>query len=263
MNVFHRAVVLAASAGFVTIASGSANADPRRARTLFVSMIGIESPGCGQRNDPCRTIGLANNNARDKDAVAVEPGLYGDLNGDGDQDDAGEEYTTRAEGCTVCLNKRVFVYSTQGAAVTVINDIGRTTAVISADGSVFGYRDRGFTLTGSNGAALRVELAGNVRVPGNLGGGVRLYRNIIVNNGSPGIQFPRFAGAPNHQVHFNEIYGNNPEANCGLLNASGGSVNATQNFWGARTGPASIPRIKRDKGLAMSPETQQSSPSPA
>ena len=358
------AALLVLASAVLPFASAAAEPPPG---TLLVSTIGIDSQACGRSDNPCRSITRAIANAREGDNVLVEAGQYGDLNRDGDQSDPGEEQTTPGE-CAICVRKRVNIYSTHGAAVTGITHVMGHVVTIFADGVNFGARDRGFTLNGVIGGALTVELAGDVRVVGNiarrggvgfflnaergvihvrdnvardsltggilattsrnggpgyvilrnnvvidigehglmldgfvphivtnnsitrsgrsglvvrnnswvadnaiteneagifveetgeaigggvLGGGVRLQRNAIIGNRRAGIEFSSSTAAPNHQIHLNSIFGNGAEgmsdperpapSNCGLLNASGGFVNAARNYWGASTGPGPDP----------------------
>ena len=369
------AAVLLVSA--VAVSTSASAETPPKGRTLWVSTIGVDSHACGPTDSPCRTITRALTNAAEGDTVVVEPGEYGDVNRDGDQDDAGEEQTTRGAPCAVCIRKRVNLYSSHGATVTGITHLPNHIVTIFADGTNFGARDKGFTLHGLFGGSLTVELAGNVRVVGNvarsgqvgyfvmaergpvqlrdniamnnnvggilattsrnggpgyailknntvmdagmigisldgfvphiainnslarngrtgfevrnnswvadnaitdsngagvlvegtgeaipgtvLGGGVKLYRNVIIGNGRAGIEFLRSSSAPNHQIHFNTIFGNgvdsmsNPDdpapANCGLLNLSGGFIDATKNYWGSSSGPGSDPADEAGEGL--------------
>lgn len=61
--------------------------------------------------------------------------------------------------------------------------------------------------------------------------------NSIVGNGEAGI---RTLG-PAAEISGNNIFGNDPEDNCGLLNQSDAAVPAPANFWGAATGPGANP----------------------
>jgi hypothetical protein len=365
------AAALVVSVSAVITVAGAA-AEPKTG-TLLVSTIGVDSPACGPADNPCRSITRAIANASDGDNVVVEPGQYGDLNRDGDQNDAGEEQTF--DQCAVCVRKRVNVYSTHGAAVTGITHLRGHVVTIFADGVNFGARDKGFTLHEALGGALTVELAGDVRVVGNvarrsgvgfffqaergpihvrdnvaadnfsggilattsrnggpgyvilrnnvvtdtgehgfmldgflphvathnsitrsgrsglivrnnswvadnavtsneagvvvegtgeeigggvLGGGVRLHRNAIIGNRRAGIEFLSSTAAPNHRIHLNAIFGNGTDSmrdrdrpappNCGLLNASGGFVDAARNYWGSSSGPGPDPADEAGPG---------------
>ena len=48
-------------------------------------------PQCGEPRNACRSISQAIENASTTDNIWVGPGRYGDLNGDGDFEDQGEE----------------------------------------------------------------------------------------------------------------------------------------------------------------------------
>ena len=74
------------------------------------------------------------------------------------------------------------------------------------------------------------------------GEGHTFSRNVLVGNRGSGI----VAGSAGLVFRRNDIYGNssvlNPYlANCGLVNNSAGTITATDNFWGAESGPGSDP----------------------
>ena len=73
-----------------------------------------------------------------------------------------------------------------------------------------------------------------------LGRGAKVNHNVIMNSIQVGILFDSSSAAPSHQIHLNDIYGNEL-GNCGLRNESGGAVNATNNFWGSSSGPGADP----------------------
>jgi len=60
-----------------------------------------------------------------------------------------------------------------------------------------------------------------------------IRRNDILNNGQHGVPMGPFDGIMTQ----NNIFGNAILGNCGLLNQSGGVVNAPRNFWGTASGP--------------------------
>lgn len=129
-------------------------------RILFVANDGLDSVHCGSRADQCRSISQAIENARDGDTIEVGLGRYGDVNGDGDFDDPGDEHAhTEANaggGCMICVTKSVRIFSLHGADATIIDasssgDLGGLTAVdIRAAGVIFGSSGHGFTLTSGN-----------------------------------------------------------------------------------------------------------------
>jgi hypothetical protein len=172
--------------------------DVRRAVTLIVSIIalatsalasdagsvvvvannGIDSASCGSQTSPCRSISQGIENATDGDTLVVHPGLYGDLDGDGDLSGPGEEHFNSAEGCAVCITKRLTIVSQRGTPITIINipriksatfPPPRQIAVeIAASGVTFGAKNAGFTISGDNDIGIFVDQVGNVRVAGNL-----------------------------------------------------------------------------------------------
>src|SRR5690349_2563180 len=69
--------------------------------------------GCGSVSLPCRSISAAVRNAANGDSIEVGPGIYGDVDGDGDATGVGEE-------STIVIEKAVNLYSLEGAARTII-----------------------------------------------------------------------------------------------------------------------------------------------
>jgi len=61
------------------------------AKKILVTNNAIDSLTCGTKTEPCRSISQAIDNANTGDHILVGPGRYGDLNGDGDFNDPGEE----------------------------------------------------------------------------------------------------------------------------------------------------------------------------
>ena len=47
-----------------------------QAATLNVANYGVDNPGCGSANAPCRSLGVAIGKARDGDHIVVGPGCY-------------------------------------------------------------------------------------------------------------------------------------------------------------------------------------------
>ena len=68
----------------------------RQADTWNVANYGLDTGGCGKRQAPCRSITQALSLARDGDTILVGPGRYGDVNRDGDLDDAGKKREHRS-----------------------------------------------------------------------------------------------------------------------------------------------------------------------
>lgn len=127
---------------------------------------------------PCRTIRQASDNASDGDKIEVGPGVYGNVNGDSDYDDPGEEGETGPLTCecAVNLDKQVDLVSAAGAAATVIEGIfsgvnPRGVVRIESDGARLGRPKRGFTVTGGLGFATGggvFVVASDVTVEGNV-----------------------------------------------------------------------------------------------
>ncbi|MGH2359242.1 MAG: hypothetical protein ACRDGM_01700 [bacterium] len=149
-----------------------------QAIVLEVASNGSDSVSCGSKEVPCRSISQAIANATDRDRIVVGPGLYGDLNNDGDFTDPGEEAAEPGPGCTcmIKVDKSVQIESSDGAMVTVI-DVNRTNlggsslaaVLIQADGVTFGKKQHGFTVTNSRsfglilgGSTTNVTVAGNL-----------------------------------------------------------------------------------------------------
>jgi parallel beta-helix repeat protein len=148
------------------------------AATLNVAVRGEDSPSCGSKTDPCRTIGQAIVNAEVGGRIVVGPGRYGDLNRDGELSGIGEE-TFGTTSCMVEVDKPVTILSSQGAAATVV-DAGGEVGTIAApvclvvSNAAFGLPKKGFTLIGNtNGTGARVGVDANdvtttgIRMAGN------------------------------------------------------------------------------------------------
>jgi Right handed beta helix region len=148
------------------------SAQPSRA--FYVANNGTDDLACGTPGDPCRSISQAVANAADGDTVRVRPGLYGDLNNDGDFDDPGDERPDPFFACMICIFKDVDIYSTRGAHLTVIS-LGDERLVtphdaieLRSDGVIFGARDHGFTVRGGANLGIKISGGRNVRVVGNI-----------------------------------------------------------------------------------------------
>jgi hypothetical protein len=157
-------VVLAALLGGVGLVSSA------QALTLNVATNGVDSLTCGKAGTPCRTISQAVENADPGDRILVGPGVYGDLNQNGDLTDSGDEGTGAAPcSCMLQITKRLTFESSAGAAMTIIRGTTNLTAVsLEASGISFGVHNRGFTITNAA-SGLRIILgADDVRVTGNV-----------------------------------------------------------------------------------------------
>jgi parallel beta helix pectate lyase-like protein len=151
---------------------------------LRVSNHGIDSPTCGSKAAPCRSISQAIRNASAGDTILVGPGYYGDLDRDGTLGDPGEEPFEGNEGgceCMVHVNKAVSIRSRDGAASTLIDAGGLAVAAVRIDvaGAELGRRNAGFSITGGGPSALGAAVAVE---PG--GTDVSFAGNVVVGSGS-------------------------------------------------------------------------------
>ena len=198
---------------------------PADAATLHVANNGVDGASCGGMKSPCRSISQVIENASDGDRIIVGPGRYGDLNGNGDFTDLGDEDAEFPSGC-VCMikvDKSVSLESSDGAGATVLNVLGADlrAVVITADGVVFGKSRRGFTLANSRRAGLVVDgrTSDNVTVAGNhavgngtngndafeIGGtGHTVTQNVAIGNARGGFGI----GGTGHTVTHNVASGN-------------------------------------------------------
>jgi hypothetical protein len=146
---------------------------------LYVANNGVDGVHCGSRSTPCRSISQGIENAAYGDTIRVLPGIYGDLDGDGNLISPGEEHFDYEKECAVCITKRVSVSSDAGAEVTEIRiplvALGQSAVkIIGADGVRFGGLDAGFTITGGSDYGVSVDGGSDVHVVGNtvLNGGI-------------------------------------------------------------------------------------------
>jgi hypothetical protein len=169
--------IAALGAAIITVGSASASS-----ATLDVTNDGADSATCGAQTKPCRTISQAIDNAADGDSIEVGAGTYGNLSGDPNFAGPGDEHAQTGnipqQGCIVCINKGVHIYSLHGAAVTVIQSIPSafpSTVMIQSDGVIFGQAGGGFTLTGGNANGVILDM----NAP-NSTSGIVLKRNVTV-----------------------------------------------------------------------------------
>lgn len=86
------------------------------------------------------------------------------------------------------------------------------------------------------------------------GQGHIFHRNTAVGNQGAGFYFN--VGAANNTFNTNNIFGNlGDSSNCGLINNSGNPVHATNNFWGAASGPGLDPADNASSGCDISGDT--------
>jgi hypothetical protein len=170
---------LAACAYIVTIGTTAA-------ATLWTSNVGSDSSTCGASASPCRSISQAIVNAAGGDTIWVGPGHYGDVNGDGNFTGPGDEQpdpnaglnqVSDPAGCIICITKTLHIYSTDGAALTIIEGKGSSgygsTVMILTDGGDFGAEDHGFTIAGGNShgvtiAPLNLSVSHDMTIKGNV-----------------------------------------------------------------------------------------------
>ena len=161
--------------------------------TLYAASNGADGAGCGPPASPCRTITRAIANAMPGDTIQVRPGLYGDLDSDGNLGETGEEVPQPGCNCLLSINKPVILISTDGAAATVINAAAvdaRTNVLIIASDVEFGRPGHGFFVTNANATnAGGIVIDGtNVKVRGNqvlrTSGDTQGYGIEAVNNAS-------------------------------------------------------------------------------
>lgn len=164
-RVLEFARVLVALAVFVTAGSRVG-----QGATLQVATNGTDSSGCGSSSSPCRTISQAIAQANPGDTVLVGPGVYGDVNADGDLDDPGEE-NSGVSGKTIVVSKNLVLVSRDGAGSTVIRTVPSHIAIaVEASNVAVGKKGRGFTVRGassSTGIAVGSGLS-NVTLMGNV-----------------------------------------------------------------------------------------------
>jgi len=138
-------------AGALALLLAAASATQAHAATIHVANSGIDSGACGAEVAPCRTLTQAIALASDGDVVLVGPGVYGDVDGDGDFVSPGDEPAGRSGcNCVVRVNKSVRILSEQGAGATVLRGAlgGLFAVAIDSPGVVFGKRKAGFSVIG-------------------------------------------------------------------------------------------------------------------
>ena len=163
------------------------------AETRHVANNGEDTNSCGSKEFPCRTISQGIINAGVNDLIQVGPGVYGDINNDGDTSDTGEESALNEDGALIKISKPVRILSTHGAHATFIQANSSTDFVLylASDGIRIGKKKKGFTIKNSSLAGILVE-----------GDKARLFGNTItsVHSGAAGIRIGCFGsteyGAP-------------------------------------------------------------------
>jgi len=145
------------------------------AETVHVANSGSDGPACGAQAGPCRTISQAIANAQNGDVISVGPGVYGDVDGDGEFASPGDEPASfDGCNCVVRVDKSVRIVSQQGAGATVLRGAlaGLFAVAIDAPGVAFGKKKEGFSVIGDaqhDGHGVWVgETSTGTKVEGNL-----------------------------------------------------------------------------------------------
>jgi hypothetical protein len=176
---------------FALLIAASLAASTVEGAVLYAANNGKDSPTCGARTAPCRSISRAIEHANDGDQIEVGPGRYGDLNGNQSRD-PGDEQFDNLEQCAVCIDKAVAVFAQHGAAATII-DLANTTVVsrsiavrVRGPNVTFGRAGHGFTVTGATiGISIegpRTRVGGNVAVDNIIGFSIHGTLNTIEDN---------------------------------------------------------------------------------
>jgi hypothetical protein len=180
--------VLAGSALAIALALTAADAS---AATIYVANTGTDGPSCGGQSAPCRTISQGVVVASAGDRVVVMPGVYGDVDGDGEFVTPGDEPVQYNEGCNCIVNvdKPVTILSDAGAGATILRGAvdGIFAVNINAPGVTLGRKKKGFSIVGDlqhDGFGVRVgDVATGAHVEGNAFS--RLEKGLFVaGNGS-------------------------------------------------------------------------------
>jgi hypothetical protein len=169
----------------VALALAWLTASAATAATWRVANNGSDSPTCGGSNAPCRTISQAILNANPGDTIIVGPGLYGDVNNDGDLLDPGEE-NSGVSGKMIAVGKALTIVSSDGALSTSLRTPSSLVGVsIQADGVVLGKKGKGFTIRGASGTTGIEVLSGrnSVTLMGNVVDGHPAGLGIIDGSG--------------------------------------------------------------------------------
>ena len=175
---------------FTAIILLPASSQPCFAEMFFVTNASQDNIECGSISQPCRSISQAINNAEAGDHIMVGPGIYGDINNDGDFDDPGEEMAQLDIGChcMILVNKSLTITSIVGASYTTISANGAITDLVKiiADNVTFGETRHGFTLTGANPDIQARGLINRGAGLSAVGSYINIMGNLAKNNGGPG-----------------------------------------------------------------------------
>lgn len=139
-------------AGALAFAVVALAASEAAAATVYVANTGSDSVSCGAEGNPCRTISQAVQMAAAGDRIMVGPGVYGDVDGDGEFITPGDEPASYDTGCNclVYVDKPVTILSRAGAGATILRGAvdGLYAVALEAPGAVFGKKKAGFSVIG-------------------------------------------------------------------------------------------------------------------
>jgi len=184
----------------------------RRAWPLMVAVFAILALAAGAAE--AATLNAAIASASPGDTILVGPGIYGDLDGDGNFTPAtGEEAAEVGFSCDcmIKVNKALTIISRDGADATVL-DAGASTVAgvnILAGGVIFGQPKKGFTIWRAGDAGLTVDAkADQVKIGGNISkfNGLNCASGCSIPPG-PGPGF-RINGGSGHQLTGNHAVRN-------------------------------------------------------
>jgi hypothetical protein len=131
------------------------------------------------------------------------------------------------------------------AMANILTGIGASGDVVRMRENVSSHNGRGFVAN-----AARAVLEGNIAIGNDhpeFGDGfymespnLRFVGNTALANRSFGVDYWPYATS-SATIRENNVYGNDANTNCGLVNRSGVQVDARHNYWGAATGPGPDP----------------------
>jgi hypothetical protein len=149
------------------------SAEPAQAGKLYAANNGVDSADCGEKSNPCRSISHTVTRGSSGDQIVVGPGVYGDINNDGDLEDDGEENALGTDEAMISISSAIKLFSRDGAKSTVIRGVSTKSFAVYLKSSevLLGKNKRGFTITGGSKAALFVE-GSNTSISAN-----KLYSN--------------------------------------------------------------------------------------
>jgi hypothetical protein len=152
---------------------------PAVAAPIHVANNGTDAVKCGTAAAPCRTIGRALLAAPPGGVVEVQPGIYGDVNEDGEADGTGEDETA-VGGNMLLLDQSVTVRSTAGPAATVIRCPSNLSIAIEGTTATLGDKINGFTLLDCTvrvdpGEGIAATVAGNRLIGKGVGTGIEVF----------------------------------------------------------------------------------------